>query len=198
MDTVTYPRDLALAVGRNSCRKTAFTFGANEKIADRGGDVCCPIGNRIRPCRAGVIAELNNFTMSEPACQISRTLCRRALVACDDEAGRREGMQAIWNPLVQVGGDYRERTETVARLRDEIAPVPGHARRDVHTLETKVAKQDFDAVGRRQLLGRHKVYLVRARQHAQPLEHSLRGRWKLVDVAAPPVERIRDRADDRA
>jgi hypothetical protein len=39
-----------------------------------------------------------------------------------------------------MGGDYRERTETVARFRDEIAPVPGHARYDVHTLETKVAK----------------------------------------------------------
>jgi len=54
-----------------------------------------------------------------------------------------------------MGGDYRERTETVARFRDEIAPVPGHARRDVHTLETKVAKQDFDAISRRQYFGRH-------------------------------------------
>src|SRR5262249_20073779 len=54
-----------------------------------------------------------------------------------------------------MGGDHRERTETVARFRDEIAPVPGHARRHVHTLETKVAKQDFDAISRRQYFGRH-------------------------------------------
>src|SRR5215469_13207587 len=40
-----------------------------------------------------------------------------------------------------MGGHYRERTEAVARFRDEIAPVPGHARRHVHTLETKLAKQ---------------------------------------------------------
>lgn len=106
-------------------------------------------------------------------------------------------MQAIWNALVQVGGDYRERTETIARLRDEIAPVPGHARRDVHTLEAKVAKQDFNAISRRQLLGRHKLYLGRARQHAQSLEDPLRGRRKLMDVAALLVERIRDRAGHR-
>ena len=135
MDTVTYPRDLALSVGRNSCRKV-LTFDANEEIADRRGDVCCPIGNRIRPCRTGVIAEFNKLATSEPAGQISRTFSRRALVAGDDEAGRRESMQAIWNPLVHVGGDYRERAETIAGVCDETAPVPGHASREVHTLET--------------------------------------------------------------
>jgi hypothetical protein len=100
VDTITYTRDLALAVGRNSCRKTAFTFYTNEKITDRVTDVCCSIGDRIRPCWTGVITEFNKFTASELTYQISRTLCRRALVASDDEAGRCESMQASWNPFV--------------------------------------------------------------------------------------------------
>jgi hypothetical protein len=100
MDTIAYPRDLALAVGRNSSRKSALTFDANEKITDRIGDVCRPIGDRIRPCWTRVITEFNKFTTSEPAYQIARTLCRRALVASDDEAGGCESMQAIGNPFV--------------------------------------------------------------------------------------------------
>jgi len=100
MDTITHPRDLAFAVGRNSCWKTAFTFCTNEKITDRATDVCCSIGDRIRPCRTGLITEFNKFTVSELVYQISRTLCRRALVASDDEAGRCESMQASWNPFV--------------------------------------------------------------------------------------------------
>src|SRR5262245_65831236 len=87
MDTIAYTRDLSLAVGRNSSRKSALTFDANEKITDRIGDVCRPIGDRIRPCWTRVITEFNKFTASEPAYQIARTLCRRALVASDDEAG---------------------------------------------------------------------------------------------------------------
>src|SRR5262249_57107926 len=68
-----------------------------------------------------------------------------------------------------MGGDYRERTEMVARFRDEIAPVPGHARRDVHTLETKVAKQDFDAISRRQYFGRHGLTSVAKSATTRPL-----------------------------
>src|SRR6516165_2846769 len=71
MDTIAYTRDLALAVGRNSSRKSAFTFDASEKITDRIGDVCRPIGDRIRPCWTRVITEFNKFTTSEPAYQIA-------------------------------------------------------------------------------------------------------------------------------
>src|SRR5262249_25707 len=83
-----------------------------------------------------------------------------------------------------MGGHYRERTEAVARFRDEIAPVPGHARRHVHTLEIKVAKQDFDAISRRQYFGRHGLTSVAKSQSLDRCPHAdvgfYDGAWMVV------------------
>src|SRR5262249_43538171 len=100
LDTIAYARDLALAAGRNGSRHTALTFDASEEITDGIGDVCCPIGDRIRPCWTRVISELNKFTTSEPTYQAPRTLRRRAMVAGDHEAGRCERIQGIGNAFV--------------------------------------------------------------------------------------------------
>src|SRR5215472_19219064 len=86
-----------------------------------------------------------------------------------------------------MGGDYRERTETVARFRDEIAPVPGHARHDVHTLETKVAKQDFDAISGRQYFGCHGLTSVAESATTRPFLGFYDGAWSGPNSGVPRI-----------